>query len=231
MDDKNTEKFTRRGTSGDAVDDEVDDAAPTVENENVRAAGDRDLGTTKVIDGEDDSDEPMDWGERWKITRQFASMSRSSAVLLITFLLVLLLYLWVKEDPVVTLPSGNADETSEPAETTEPAESTEPSGEPSSTDAGSETPSGTESAAPTTEDQASDGSQVPTQSGDGGDATQNGGTGDTGGQSGGQGGESQGTQDGAGTDQSAQNSGDGTALGADTEQNPSAGDTEGAEPA
>lgn len=231
MDDKNTEKFGRRGTAGDAVDNEPDESAPAFENDDARGADDRDLGTTKVIEGNDDADEPMDWGERWKITRQFASMSRSSAMLLITFLLVLLLYMWVKEDPVVTFPTGNADETSE---TSEPAETTEPSGETSPTDTAGETPSGTESAAPTAENQDPAGSQVPTQSGDGSDTSQNGGTGgtsDTGGQTDAPSDDTQGTQDGAGTDQSAPDNGNGTALGTDTEQNSSGDDTGGAEPA
>ena len=173
----------------------------------------------------------LDWGERWKLTRQFASMSRSSAILMISFLLVLLLYLWVKEDPVVTLPSDQpaTSETADPSATTEPTGETSATAtsevDPSGTAESSAVPTGTESADPTAGNQGSADSQVPTRDSSGQSDTQTGGNTGNGGTSGQS---EQGTGTGE-TGQGATGAGEGqdatggTAQGAGTGQDAAAG--------
>ncbi|HJE91925.1 MAG TPA: hypothetical protein K8V11_13045 [Dietzia timorensis] len=189
---------------------------------------------------ESDEHEELDWGERWKITRQFVSMSRSSAVLIISFLLVLLLYLWVKEDPLVTVP---ANDPAEASDTADPSETTEPTGETSATETSeaeptdaqdaSTAPTGAESADPTPGNQGAGDSQVPTQGNTGQGGSQTGGTGDSGANTGdgtGTGTDGTGDQTGQGTqgDASGQGAEGGTAQGAGTGQSDGTGDTGGA---
>lgn len=192
--------------------------------------------------GHENDEEELDWGERWKLTRQFVSMSRSSAILMISFLLVLLLYLWVKEDPLVAVPANDPAETSEtadPSATTEPTGETTETGtseaEPTGSQDASTAPTGADSADSTADNQGAGESQVPTQgnsgqgtSGQGG--SQTGGTGDTAtdtgngtaGTNGTSGQTGQGTQGG---DASGQGTEGGTAQGADTGQSAGTGET------
>lgn len=230
MDDKNTEKVKRQGTADDAVDNETDESAPAFEDDDARASGDQDLGSTKVIEGEDDADEPMDWGERWKITRQFASMSRSSAILMISFLLVLLLYLWVKEDPLVTVPANDPAETSEtadPSATTESTGETSATGtsdaEPTESQDASTVPTGAESADPMTGNQGAGESQVPTQDNTGQNGSQTGDMGDSGTNSG----NGTGGTDGTGGQTGQGTQGDASAQGAEAGQSAGTGETAG----
>lgn len=219
-------------TSTEADDDQWD---PQVTHE----PGDGEVGEGHGPAGhESEEHEELDWGERWKITRQFVSMSRSSAILMISFLLVLLLYLWVKEDPLVTVPANDpaeASETADPSATTEPtgeSSATETSeAEPTGTQDASTAPTGAESAEPTAGNQGAGDSQVPTQGNTGQNGSQTGGTGDSGTNTGtGTGGtDGTGGQTGQGTqgDASGQGAEGGTAQGADTGQSAGTAETGG----
>lgn len=184
-------------------------------------------------ESEEVEEDELDWGDKLRLTRQFMRMSRSSAVLMISFLLVLLLYLWVKEDPLVTLPASDpapASETADPSATTEPTGETSATGtseaEPSGTEGSSAAPTGTESAAPTA-DRGAAGSEVPTSGNSGQTETETGGTTGTNGTNGTGGTDGQGngagTDTGQGTGDAGQGAEGGTAQGAGTGQAAGAG--------
>lgn len=225
-------KITGNETPGELADTATRSAAAPADAEDPYGADDDQWNvevthesgaSTQGHDGHDGEEHAeLDWGERWKLTRQFAAMSRSSAVLMISFLLVLLLYLWVKEDPVVTLPSDQpaTSETADPSATTESTgetSATETSDtDPSGTAESSAVPTGTQSAAPPTGNQGAAESQVPTRDSSGQSDTQPGGNTGNGG-AGGQG------EQGTGTGDTGQGETGGTAQGAGTDQGAAAG--------
>lgn len=94
---------------------------------------------------------PLRGGELVALIREFFHMSKSSAVLVVAFLLVLLLYSWVRDEPVIGRspapePAITSELPTEPAPTEDPATATESSAtEPSATG-----PAATESAPTTT---------------------------------------------------------------------------------
>lgn len=89
---------------------------------------------------------PVKGAEWWRLIRDFFRLSRSSTILLLTFLAVLLLYMWVRDEPVIGVPPAPPPDTAStvPAEPeATPTQSTAP--------ATTETPSSTNATATPTQ--------------------------------------------------------------------------------